>query len=349
MGKIKRMYARKMKIQRLSIYMGKALPSFVTHLIYLMPIFVARFLLLILLIRAKVWARNSVYFKEEVFGLSDLDITFYFSKKVSSFRKKQILIVVKSLRFVFPFVGEVLFYEEDVLSHFMTYGSSLELARDPLLLESFRVDKINPLKKAFLLNWILNDYHRMKENPLLRKNKVRRFQQLSSMESISYIGAEDLLIDILKEFKIDADTQQIDWESLFSILNTFLFNRKVEKKSENDTLKSEPMITHHYLALCYPQLWMGSAIHLDLFEDTLSTIKAFVENKPVLLDTFFEQVSWEIWGLYTHFFQFDLSSEVTLHLDHLEQMLNIFKEDSRSSFLKRGIYKLRLLGEGELL
>ena len=326
----------KRAIQKLMILIAPVLPFLVKHAIYLLPILKLKTILFPLGI--SVWARNSVYFKDEVFGISDLDITMYSRDEVSLFKKKIVYRILKIMKFFFPFMGEVIFYEAHHLKDFISYASQYELKRDPILLKRINIENMNidSLEKAFILNWMLNDYHRMDESILHRRNKIDRFLNILNKNPKTYISAEDVLMDLLKDFNL-SEEHRLEW---FEAIQRFLRAFKVKKIPVNDWL-SEYSQYEEIIALCFPQIWMGAAIHNGSFEDILYLLhKRNADEKRIFL----EQISWELWGLYSNHSQLKLNAELTLHLDHLKQCLDIVcrnEEDKFALKLKEGVSKLQ--------
>jgi len=331
----------KRAIQKLMILIAPALPFFVKHAIYLLPILKLKTMLFPLGI--SVWARNSVYFKDEVFGVSDLDISIYSYKKVSLFKKKIVYRILKIMKYFFPFMGEVIFYEAHHLRDFISYASLYELKRDPILLNKINMKNkdMDSLEKAFILNWMLNDYHRMDESILHRRNKIDRFLNILNKNPKTYISGEDVLMDLLKDFPLSVE-HRLEW---FEAIQRFLRAFKVRQIPVNDWL-SENSKYEEIIALCFPQIWMGAAIHKGSFEDILYLLhKRGREEKRIFL----EQISWELWGLYSNHSQLKPSAELTLHLDHLKQCVEIVCRDEENKFAQKlieGVAKLQELFHG---
>ncbi len=331
----------KRAIQKLMILIAPVLPFFVKHALYLLPILKLKTILFPLGI--SVWARNSVYFKDEVFGISDLDITMYSRNEVSLFKKKIVYKILKIMKFFFPFMGEVIIYEGHHLKDFISYASIFELKRDPILLKKANVksEDIESLEKAFILNWMLNDYHRMDESILHRRNKIDRFLNILNKTPKTYISAEDVLMDQLKGFPLSVE-HRLEW---FEAIQRFLRAFKVRLIPVNDWL-SENSKYEEIIALCFPQIWMGAAIHKGSFEDILYLLqKRDGEEKRIFL----EQISWELWGLYSNHSQLKPSAELTLHLDHLKQCVEIVTRDEEDKFAQKlieGVSKLQELFHG---
>lgn len=320
-------------LQRFIIWLGPFIPFFIRHFFYLLPLIKVKSFVFFLGIEA--WSRNSVYFKEEVFGLSDLDITLYSHKKVTSFKRNLILFYLKVLRWFFPFVGEVIIYEEDSVKDFMPLASSLELKRDPILVKKMGIQYcVNELREAFILNWMYNDYHRMDQSILKRRNKIDRFRLLLNLESKSYFSSEDLLMDLLKDFIKDPE-ECTQW---FEALQKFLRAIRIEKRPINNWL-DENKKYEEIIALCYPQLWMGAAIHNETFYEILHRLK---NHKDEHKNIFAAQISWELWGLYSNHTVTSFSGELALHLDHLKECISkVLERDDLSQAIDnlRGLYE----------
>lgn len=299
--------------QRFIIWIGPLLPFFLRHLFYLFPLFKLKSFLYLLGMQA--WARNSVYFKEEVFGLSDLDITIYAPQGLApgSLKKRMITYYLKLLRIFFPFVGEVVIYDDRSIRDYLPLASAIELRRDPLLLKRVGGENsYHDLRQAFILNWIFNDYHRMDQSILQRRNKVDRFRNLLAMESKSFFSAEDLLMDLLKDFDfLKGEDKRAQW---FEALQHFLRAYRINQTPINEWLRDHRAY-EEVIALCYPQIWMGAAIHNDSFYDTLHRLKGRGREEKEILA---QQISWELWGLYSNSIMTAFSAEIALHLDHLK-------------------------------
>ncbi len=299
-------------LQRFTILIGPYIPFFLRHLFYLLPLIKVK--IFVSLLGMQAWARNSVYFKEEVFGLSDLDITLYSQGRVTSFKRNLILFYLKVLRCFFPFVGEVVIYEADTVEDFMPLASELELRRDPTLVRKVGYEyRSHELREAFILNWMYNDYHRMDQSILKRRNKIDRFRLLLELDSKSFFSSEDLLMDLLKDFIRDGE-ERAQW---FEALQKFLRAIRIEKVSINHWL-SENKSYEDIIALSYPQLWMGAAIHNETYHEVLYRLKTVkLEYKNI----FAAQISWELWGLYSGHTTLAFSGELALHLDHLKECI----------------------------
>lgn len=305
-------------LQNFIIWIGSFLPYRIGHLIYLLPLWKLKVFLFLLGLSA--WARNSVHFKEEVFGLSDIDITIYAQRRIAPWKIIVILFYLKLLRIFFPFVGEVVILEGDEIGNYISLASQIELKRDPILLKHLDGGELgSDLRTAFILKWIFNDYHRMDQGILKRKNKIDRFRKLLKLPGKSYFSAEDLLMDLLKDFISDEQKR----EQWFAVLQRFLRAYRIEKKPINIWLE-EHRDYEEVLALCYPQVWMGAAIHAQSFYDMLYHLKGLpAEDKNI----FREQISWELWGLYSNHLFVPYSSELILHLDHLKECVSVVLED----------------------
>lgn len=127
------------------------------------------------LIAGDVWSRNSFKQGNYVFGVSDLDVTFYLNQKVFTSRDFWMIqnILTRTKR-LYPFLGEVNLYLADLAQEFSSSINYHERLRDPVL--NILLPPIDPKNKladdvTFLLRMLHSDRHKLLHYPHLRRKK----------------------------------------------------------------------------------------------------------------------------------------------------------------------------------
>lgn len=327
-------------LQTLAVNLGKILPYKIGELFYLIPFWIFR--LLLKSHSGTLWFRNSLAFKDIIFGFSDIDLTFYFE---SSFDRKSVLEIekkLKLLKYVFPHLGEISYYDHELLSEFLPYANPLELARDPMLIKRENLKDhllINHCDKiVFALNWLRNDLHKMKKSFSSREKKIKRF--LSSLDIKEDLSELQKWSDVLFVVQKNVFKVVVKKEELF--INFFAKFYVIDIKDEqsiNEFYNENPDLRICFL-ICYPQIWIGPALKFEGFEDDLDLLKGCSED---LVAVFKAQIAWEEWGLYGQWMQSGSDIDFHIHVENLLRCVNYFHKEE--VFLTRGLTLLSSLHE----
>lgn len=147
-----------------------------------------------------IWLRNSVYFGNQIFYFSDIDLTI-----INDF-DSTLLNRVKKLRNVFLMIGEVNVYKKSYFSYLSKFMNPFELARDPILKERIKQHGIVTKEDeiVFLLRCYQSDVYNLNKRPWLRVRKWRSHLSLVSKKTFN-ISSLDVLreIEILSNYKIN--------------------------------------------------------------------------------------------------------------------------------------------------
>lgn len=287
--------------------------------------------------KGQIWYRNSLFFKDIVFGHSDIDLTFYFNENFNRSSIQKIERTLRKFKVFFPHLGEIAYYDQQGLHDFLPFANSIELSRDPILLRKidYKVQKkgTNIEKVVFSLNWLRNDLHKMKGSFLSRNKKINRF--------FSLLGIDKRERDIK------------DWKDVFSLLKTELFDDLIKADSnilqfldtffnidmkDNDSLnqfyEDYPHLRVYFLC-CYPQVWLGPALLFDGFEDDLVKLKG---QPNILRELFDDQIKWELWGLYGQWMHSGVDINFFIHTENLINCIS--RLDNVDESILNGLKKL---------
>lgn len=333
--------------------LGKILPRPIQNSFYYVPFVLLKNALS--KFQGELWYRNSFYFGDIVFGISDLDLTFYGEQPLSQGQKLALTKIVSFYKVFFPHIGEVAIYSSEQVKKISSCFNPIELSRDPLLAEKLRNQGLVPSrmeiedKVAFSLNWLKSDLHKMKYHFKRREKKIRRFLHLLGVRDINSDSPLPKNFDELLDLLVTSVWKEINdlsggafYASLRKILSIGLrdFNQVNNLYQENKEDQTFRMV---FCAL-YPQLWMGPAILLKKEKEDLH----FLKKAPRLLLRIFEkQVCWEVWGLYSQQGQYlEEKERINLFL-HIESLLNLLTEIEETPMKHVIIKALKSIKESE--
>lgn len=287
--------------------------------------------------KGKLWYRNSLYFKDIVFGVSDIDMTFLQEKGNSSDQVKRIEKKLKFWKIFLPHLGEINYYSPDTFDDFLPLANSIELERDPVLLallsakEEYR--SLLPQREVsdeqvFILNWLASDFHRMRENYSWRQRKIERFfTLLGDTEGRKSKNLSTLLQYLSKNFF------KSDQEKVENFLVHFSYFEFEDIGSINLFYEEHPELIDSLLCL-YPQKWLGASLHHQRFEEEVESIR---DMKDELQEILIKQIRWECWGLLSQWMRSGDDVNFHVHVENLIRMLAPLGEraDKERAALKR--------------
>ncbi len=314
-------------IQRLGSHIGRLLPKSVQKEIYLIPFYLLR---KSLSARDEVWFRHSVYFNDIVFAYSDLDLSLLLRETcVESVERR-----VKLLKCVFPFVGEVSYFDDDYLSSLKPYLNSVEIKRDPELERRLeKKEALAPVEEeiVFILNWLSHDSHKMREDFKKRKRKRDRFFQLLNVEKREVHNIEELIEILLKEKFQNYFDDLITVKKFLIEFSHYDFSMS----GANNEFYFDFKEFRYLLFVFFPQRWIGASLHFnefDKFEEFTKRMTPF-ENK-----VFLSQMNWEIGGLMGQWRKGDDLVNLLIHCENLKKVLKPFGQSA--NLQRRGLDQL---------
>lgn len=300
--------------------------------------------------KGQLWYRNSLYFDDLVFGLSDIDLTFLQEQRGDKGQVRRMEKKRRLIKLLIPHSGEINYYHSKYFSDFLPMANIYELRRDPVLLAHFKEKGVLNLidtveeecsKQVFVLNWIASDAHRMREYMPLRKKKMARFLSLLG-ESPSLVNSLFSIEDLLNVL-IPLYFSSFDRNEIFSFLKDFTYFDSESVSSMNLFYQEYPQ--HHKFFMCfYPQKWLGASLHHLKFEDDLQSL-SLVE--PEFKDIFLRQIRWEVWGLFGQFMRSGDALNFHIHVENLLRAISVFGEDGEVE--REGLRKLSRLQESTVL
>ena len=243
------------------------IPTTISNVIYLFIFNINRPLLFC--IAREFWYRNSLFFKKTSLGLSDIDLTFYFDKKPTAQRIKDLFFIRNILKFTMGRLGEFVLYTKDDLVYFSQFINAFERKRDPF----FEI-AVSPSKAETYL-FLMKTYQSDKAN-------------LNNYENLR-INKWSYIFDLLG-IKLE--------------LNPHNLSDTIEKKLKNH--HNEYIDENHIIFK--KDLWIK---YQELSFDT-NWQKELV----------FEQVRWEIWGLYTQRYLILNKQQLRDHSRNLKNICN---------------------------
>lgn len=327
--------------RKLAIALSALLPRSLQLSIYRFSFFLFKFLLIGE--KGRLWYRNSLYFEDIVFGVSDIDMTFLQDENESYIQVRRIEKKLRLIKCLFPHLGEINYYSKNLLKDFLPLANPIELKRDPIFLaEIERIGASSFLPKleksdiqAFVLNWVASDAHRMRENFSFRKSKIKRFLFLLDSEEKGVRNLEELISSLSTDyFQEVADIQ--------SFLTDFTYFDFSHQESFNSFYEEYPEWRVYFMCL-FPQKWIGASLHHQKFQDDLYEIsKASKELK----DIFLKQLRWESWGLLGQWLR--VGDDINFHI-HVENLLRVARSVTEDGTLEiTGLTNLSRLHEGKL-
>ena len=329
----------KEKLRNIFIVMGRFLPQRFTHGVYLLPVKMLK--MIFSLWGHDIWIRHSVYFHEEVFALSDVDITIWALYPESVHHYEKVMKTLSLARKVFPFIGEDTYYASSELSHnFVPLASRLELQRDPEMIKRRGVRGVYDLPQAFVLNWLWSDFKKMTHCWSDRQNKINRFLSILNFNPEHRGNAHELMESLWNKYLRINELSQKENQHIFNFLSLFLEKVQGESLSVNSFYRDYPEYRQQ-LMVFYPSLWLGAAIANESYEDDLYHMKSL---SPREKDILYQQLSWELWGMFGKW-RFHCREDMPayiLHLDHIEDCLNIVDRDGEAL---KALHRLKELCE----
>jgi glycosyltransferase involved in cell wall biosynthesis len=131
----------------------------------------------------QIWTRNSLYFNNIVFGISDIDFTFFSDRPLPSKNLTKIFSDFSLLKKIFLVLGEINYFDSTKTDFLKRHANFYELQRDPILiskLNSYTPDTPNLTDKfVFLARMLCADIRNLFLQPQKRIKKWNiHFQQL---------------------------------------------------------------------------------------------------------------------------------------------------------------------------
>ncbi|MCR9202938.1 MAG: hypothetical protein NXH75_00030 [Halobacteriovoraceae bacterium] len=293
--------------------------------------------------KGTLWFRNSLYFDEIVFGVSDIDMTFFQESGQSTDQVKKIEKTLSRLKWIIPILGEINYYSPDSFSDFLPLANPYELKRDPrflLNLKKLNFDSHLSLteksdRQAFVLNWLATDSHRLRENFKFRKLKIQRFLRLLDREELSD-KCKDLsdLILIISENFFEGDNKKV-----CEFLTDFTYLNFTNPDSLNSFYRDTPENRTLFMCL-YPQKWLGASLHHQSFEEDIKQLTAAPDYLQAI---FLKQIRWEAWGLLSQWMRSKDDINFHLHVENLLRAVNVF--ENKADIEKKALTKLSELHE----
>jgi hypothetical protein len=144
-----------------------------------------------------IWIRNSVFFGNQIFYLSDIDFT------ILDNRPEKLIGRINFLKKIFLMIGEVNVYKKAHLPYFMETVNPCELARDPIL-EKYSKRAVvieNSDALVFLLRSYQSDLQNLKRWPWVR---VRKWNgHLGFLKQYFSISPSQQLFDVIEHLSND--------------------------------------------------------------------------------------------------------------------------------------------------
>lgn len=263
---------------------------------------------------ADCWCRNSYNSGNFVFGLSDLDITIYFSRtKLERSEVRRLKSLLETKKRIFPFLGEANIYLESIAEEFSSSFNYFERQRDPFLNSILtpadsttrHLDKI-----VFLLRMLHSDRVKLRVAPQLRVKKWNKH-----FSDIFDIREGERIIDFDEVVQKIMSLLPGDGTSFPFVLDAL----NLLKDPGYDDVKIYHRHTPEFWKFLFPNryLWFER-------EDAYNGFDAFISSglAPITL----RQIDWEVWGLMS---QYPLLPEYhgcfSVHLERLKRLALILE------------------------
>jgi hypothetical protein len=217
-----------------------------------------------------IGVRHSFYFKQVVFGLSDIDFSLLSYRKLNSIELHKIDTKTKFLGKILPLLGEVNYYEREGIQQMESLINPFEAKRDPLLYKEMKKGKppAEADKVIFLIRLMAGD------SKNLSGNIERRYRKLSYCMSL-LAPKNELAKSDLKD--LDAWKKYLE-VNILSNNNKFIAQFLIEIILNHGKIENERSFTN-------PELL--SLLEFKKYETGL--------KKELLL----ANIKWELWGIYT--------------------------------------------------
>ncbi len=279
----------------------------------------------------KIWPRNSYILGSLICTLSDLDLTFFATQKVEIYSK---LWRYRLLKMFMPFLGEINFYHCDKVSKFLPYANSLEVGRDPILMERLNYSSTQDSsyeKIVFFLKVLESDRRNLKKIPAYRERKWKLHLEKLGWEMPKKLSLDTLTSLLNKKLQEQNLLGKVFLKTFFSLPSKekIDLNRVYEECSRQGLIKD-------YI-LYYPFYWIGSSFYHDSFDHDLELLKDLSESEARLLA---EQVRWELWGLFT---QLEVTPDKATLLMHLENIKRLVAKIQIQELSKESLKSIQLL------
>jgi hypothetical protein len=262
--------------------------SFIPSRIASIPYYIVIYLLKYLLpSNIKLWYRNSLYFSNVCFGISDIDLTLYYQNGGGS--NIQIMInKLKGLKKYIPIIGEVNIYTSSDIGFVEKIINPFELDRDPLLKRNISSRlKTREAKIVFLFRMLKSDLQGLANYPKARQRKWRQHFLDTEMKTYPIMNLKEIKEKIFSYFCFELSDQ--------GIMNEF-FNSDHSKEYLCQKYK-ESNRKRTYLVF-FTVEWIGYSIANRTFYDDLKLIqKCSLEEKLIIC----ENLKWELFGVYTQY------------------------------------------------
>jgi hypothetical protein len=260
--------------------------------------------------------RHSFYFKKISFLMSDIDFSLCRDKIVDKYFYKKLRTRFRLLKLCIPILGEVNFYEKEVIDEVGNLTNPLEVQRDPLLLSLLGSRPVSRWEKQiFLLKILQSDEGNLK----LRIQK--RFKKLSyCMEFFSPkrslifedIKSPEKWIDYLEKNVLDCEDR--------AIVEYLRYFFSLGEKTENvDSI-------------------------LLILNLNLEVPKDFKKLEDSLQKLAIESLKWELWGVYTQLPYTKEMKEVIFHAYAIIATLSELSPDYRNEINYLSHYLSERLG-----
>ena len=258
------------------------------------------------------WYRNSCFFGNFVFGLSDIDITIF----VEDYNAKNIEGIKNSIKRVkkaYPFLGEVNLYSRNQYLLYLKSLNYFEGNRDPVLIEKVRLDESynkNVEKIVFLLRAMFSDRRNLLTCPELRQKKWKfHFDELDIIE-VSQITYEIIVEKIIVLLEVDK-LVQVEIRNML----TFVFSENYNEEKIFNTKLSD------YWKFLFPHkyLWFENSNDQDCLK-----FKNTIFEKICL-----RQIDWEIWGIMSQLpFINNIENGIEVHMNRFIKVAETFEDSS---------------------
>ncbi|MBT7608715.1 MAG: hypothetical protein HN576_03095 [Bacteriovoracaceae bacterium] len=241
----------------------------------------------------KVWYRNSLYFNNISFSVSDIDLTIFTSSKITKLNQLKLQSRVNLIRCFFPMLGEVIFLNKSFRKYFKCINY-YEAIRDPFFFKIVSTNKIETYdKEVFLIKMFESDLINLKKNFNSRLKKWN--EHLYSVNIKEKVVDGDSALDLIK--LISLNTRRVGTISMAEILLE-IFNQKTMDNNKE------------LLLICSPVKWIADGLSAINFESQLLSLQKYGNNTHQIV---YQHMKWELWGLYTQSLDLD-KSQIDPHL-----------------------------------
>lgn len=326
------------KVAFLLSFLDPFLPMFLKRLFYRIPFLLLKKNLSRKKIKGDLWLRNSVYFDEMIFPLSDIDLTFFVEGEEKGSRFHLAHSAARQVQFICPHLGELACFDSSGLKYMAPLANAYELKRDPTLFEKVSAlgisvdDKSKGSDITFILRWIESDAHQLRESFQRRKRKIERFSKLLDFDASEALCLEELIDDLLikRQNSIVLNPKEV------SFIRSYFLQALDGHRLNDEELR--------LLSIFFPHRWVGLPIEMKTRSFNLVTPSK--DEKNICLS----QLRWEVWGLYS---QNGLTFNIAERLSHLASLKDLAEKVDGADIVKgcdllEGLYTTSQ-GEGAFL